>query len=184
MKSQKVSQEVIINAKAGCRKAENKIYTAYCKLVGGYIKKNAYKRADLDLLHADIFIKIFKHLPKFDENTPDAFVYTITKSMVRDYNRKLPEIVMFGDYEIESDNNGGLNEMVEKENIIELEILLESFKKTTSETHYSALEKLIEGYSYLEIFEEDKYRTKSIGTIKSRINTVRKQFREFLNEQK
>lgn len=184
MDSQKVSPQVILDAQKGCKRAENKLYNSYNKFVWNFIRKKSVRKDDLDILHSDIFIKIFKHLHKFDANIPDAYVYTITKSMIRDYNKKLPPLKMVVDFEIVENTKSALDEMIEKESILEIENLLEAFKRKTSDKHFSVLEKVIEGYTYKEIYEEDKSRTNSMGTIKSRLNTVRRQFKDFLNEQK
>ena len=151
-----------------------------------------YLRNEEDALDAlqESFIKIFRHLNKFKEDSRfDTWVYRIVVNTCNDIIRKnsnskiTDSIYKTDDDEKETvieipDSSGSPEDVLEKKE--ELDYILLCLDKLNTEQKEVILLRDIQGFTYEEISEILKC---SIGTVKSRINRSRLRLREIFLEQ-
>lgn len=183
MKKQKVTPSIIEGVIKGDLKSQNILYKNYKHFVDNIIFRRLQNKTDADIVFSNIMIKVFENIEKFDYNKPDAFVFTIAISVIKDENRKKKEQFVYNT-DLIKDNNNPLEDLIKKEDEKKIEDLIEKFKNNTSEIFRITLDLYLKGYKYIEILNKMKDKTKSEGTVKSRIFNLKEKLKIYFNEQK
>ena len=89
-------------AKHGDKRAFERIYELYFTPVYRYIFLRVKDKTEVELLAQDVFIKVYKSLPTFEQKTasPLSFFFTIARNTIIDYWRKNRHQVSFGKEDI------------------------------------------------------------------------------------
>jgi len=180
----RVEAELIRRAKKGCTESFETLILS-CKEKAYNIALRYMKNEEdaLDVLQ-ESFIKIFRHLPKFNEQSRfDTWVYRIVVNSCNDMLRKNSKI-SYSDNVYKSDededvaleiadNAPGPEKMLERKE--DSKYILDCLNKLKDEHREIVVLRDINGFSYEEISE---ILDCSIGTVKSKISRAREKFRE------
>ena len=179
-----MERELIKRAKKGCVNSFEALILS-CK-EKAYNIALRYMKNEEDALDAlqESFIKIYRHLPKFNEQSRfDTWVYRIVVNSCNDMLRKNSKISYSdniyrsddeNDVEIEiADNAPGPEKTLERKE--DSKYIIECLNKLNDEHREIVVLRDINGFSYEEIAE---ILDCSIGTVKSKISRARQKFKE------
>lgn len=104
---------------------KERLYIEYREKVMSYIRSRVFNASDVEDLCEDVFLKAFSAADSYDASkaSPGTWLYSITKSVVIDYFRKIRPLSEMPE-EI-SDDCSPENEIIDAEMLEELAALLE-----------------------------------------------------------
>ena len=154
----------------------DEIYREYKSKVLGYVRSKIGNAEDAEDLCSDIFLKVQKKLPEYDQSraSVSTWIYTITRNAVIDFYRvnkvteELPEELAVED---ETDS-----ELLRRETLTELADALQNLsdeERTVVVLHY---------YEGLSLREIELKTGLSYGQVKLRHNSALKELRNFFDK--
>lgn len=180
-------KELIRQAKNGDLKAYEDIIGLYEKRVFSTIYYMAKNDNDVEDIAQEVFIKIYKNLNNFkEESSLYTWIYRITVNVCIDELKKRKKVVYIdekidtkdGEVELQLPDDSKSPTDIAEDN--ELKYRLEKcIKKLPESQRMMIILRDIKGFTYMEIAEIMKM---NLGTVKSKINRARAALKELLEE--
>lgn len=180
-------KELIKRAKDGDLKAYEDIIGIYEKKVFSIIYHMVRNESEVEDIAQEVFIKIYRNLPKFKEQSSlYTWIYRITVNVCIDEMKKRKNVIYIndniktddGEIEIQIKDEGKTLEEIVNDKEYKRE-LFNCIKKLPERQRIMIVLRDIKGFTYMEIAEILKM---NLGTVKSQINRARASLKEILIE--
>jgi RNA polymerase sigma-70 factor (ECF subfamily) len=163
-------KSLISLAKSGDKVAFEEVYTTYYTPLFRYILARIKNRQDAEDMTADVFLKIWNYIPKWDSDhtSPISFFFTVARNTLIDHFRKNfhKEIVSDEVVSIFADENGEADE--ESKSRETREVILQAISELSEEQREIITLLYTEDLTYKEISSITGKREDAIRQIHSR----------------
>ena len=184
-----IEKELVLRVKNGDVDAFSEIIKMYEKKICSTIFFMVKNENMVEDIAQEVFIKIYKNLPKFNEQSSlYTWIYRITINACYDEIKKEKKVVYLSNYlenengeeqEVEfEDETQNVEEFIEKS--ADKDTLIKCIKSLPDEMRALIILRDIKDFSYWEIADMLKLK---LGTVKSRLSRARKELKNELKRQ-